>query len=140
MGRDGRADCSARQPIRLSACRSDGCQNSFLPVPAVNIYALARKWSGDPTGFVFNMPLWDTFADRQDREAEGSSGVIAAHDLLLCRLCVPEHLLRHVRNLPASVAARMRFLHHAGMPTHLLRPPAPLCSAAPCSASRARTA
>lgn len=71
----GRESCAFfQQPARLSACCFDGSQNPFLPVPAVNIYALARKWSGDPTGFVFNMPLWDTFADRRDREAEDSFG------------------------------------------------------------------
>ncbi|KAL4444862.1 hypothetical protein ABPG77_003912 [Micractinium sp. CCAP 211/92] len=50
-----------------------------VPIDAnrtVNIYALARKWSGDPTGFVFNMPLWDTFADSAMQRIQGEDRVI----------------------------------------------------------------
>ncbi|KAL4425964.1 hypothetical protein ABPG75_009980 [Micractinium tetrahymenae] len=50
-----------------------------VPIDAnrsVNIYALARKWSGDPTGFVFNLPLWDTFADSAMQKIQGEDRVI----------------------------------------------------------------
>lgn len=50
-----------------------------VPIDAnrsVNIYALARKWSGDPTGFVFNMPLWDKFADSAMQRIQGEDRVI----------------------------------------------------------------